>query len=179
MGKHKAIKLADIQEAMKPPPQTPTPEQLAKGGYEDRFVMHVDTQTKAKAHVSAHSPVERWYRAKRLTDTQMGAIELVRSLWRQIELRQRVTATYGERTPISFDNEWAAIHEIEARKKLDRIEGYFIPWQWDAFENIARFDEPAGSAGASLGFSGTTGAQAAMLMLVRLVADGIAKEERL
>lgn len=161
------------------PGETPTPEQIAQGGYERKFVTHVETGTVTTAHISAHSPVARWKKAERLSDSQIAAITLCEALWAKCGLRQKLTASYGERMPMGCDNEWIAVHEIEARRDLKRIEGYCVPWQWEAFENIVRFDETAGSAGASLGFSGSKGAQAAMLMLVRCVADQIAKEERL
>lgn len=161
------------------PGETPTPEQLAKGDIERQYVTHVETATVAMAHISAHSPVERWKRAGRLSDSQKAAIALCEALWAKCGLRQKLTASYGERMPMGCDNEWIAVHEIDARRRLARIEGYCVPWQWEAFENIVRFDETAGSAGTSLGFSGSKGAQAAMLMLVRCVADQIAKEERL
>lgn len=157
----------------------PTPEQLAKGDIERRFVTHAESATKSMAHISSHSPVERWSKAGRLSDSQMAAIALVRGLWGQTGLRQKLTASYGERIPASCDNEWIAIHEIQARKDLARIEGYCVPWQFEVFENVCRFDEAAGVAGSSLGFNGTKAAQAATLMLVRCVADQIAKEERL
>lgn len=178
MGR-RSIKLADVQQAMRPAREMPTPEQLAKGTYQDRFVTNVDDQTRAKAHVNAHSPVERWIRAGRLSDTQQAAIVLVRALWGKIELRQRLTSTYGHRIPTGSDNEWLANSEIQARKDLARIEGYFLPWQWEVWENVVRFDEPAGTAGSALGFSGTKAQQSAVLMLVKMVADMIAVKERL
>ena len=159
--------------------EAPTPEQLAQGGYERKFITHVETGTVTTAHISAHSPVARWKKAERLSDSQVAAIALCEALWAQCGLRQKLTASYGERLPMGSDNEWLANTEIEARRRLKRIEGYCVPWQWEWFENIVRFDETAGSAGASLGFSGSKGAQAASLMLVQCVADHIAKEERL
>lgn len=158
----------------------PTPEQMAKLGIERRFVTHAESATKSMAHISSHSPVERWERAGRLSDTQLSAITLVRALWERCGLRQKITATYGERLPLSASNEWIAVHEIQAMRDLTRIERYVRPvWAFEVFENVCRWDEPAGVAGAALGFNGTTGAQAATLMLVRMVADQIAKEERL
>jgi len=157
--------------------QIPPPEQM--GDMQDRYVTHVETGTITKTHVAAHSPVQRWKRAGRLSDTQIAAIALCEALWTKCGLRQKLTASYGERIPASCDNEWIAINEIQARKDLARIEGYCVPWQFEVFENVCRFDEAAGVAGSALGFNGTKAAQAATLMLVRCVADQIAKEERL
>ena len=164
--------------------EAPTPEQLAQGGYERKFVTHFDPDTgistKTMTHISSHSPVERWIKAGRLSDSQIAAIALVRALWAKCGLKQKLTASYGERMPIGTDNEWLSMHEIQARIDLTRIEGYINPpWAFEVFENVCRFDETAGSAGASLGFNGSKGAQAATLMLVHIVADQIAKEERL
>lgn len=161
------------------PGETPTPEQLAQGGYERKFVTHVETGTVTTAHISAHSPVARWKKAERLSDSQIAAIDLCEALWAKCGLRQKLTASYGERMPLGCDNEWIAVHEIDARRRLARIEGYCVPWQWEVFENVCRFGENAGTTGSSLGFKGSEGAQAATLMLVRCVADHIAREERL
>lgn len=161
------------------PGETPTPEQLAQGGYERGFVTHVETGTVTTAHISAHSPVERWKRAGRLSDSQIAAIALCEALWAKCGISQKLCSTYGERLPIAFENEWAAVHKMDAQRRLDRIEGYIPPHMWSVWENVVRFDEPAGTAGASLGFEGSKGSQAAVLMLVMNVADIIAREERL
>lgn len=161
------------------PGETPTPEQLAQGGYERKFVTHVETGTVTTAHISAHSPVARWKKAERLSDSQIAAIDLCEALWAKCGLRQKLTASYGERMPMGCDNEWIAVHEIDARRRLARIEGYVPAHMWEVWENVVRWDEPAGMAGASLGFEGSKSSQAAVLMLVMCVADLIAKEERL
>lgn len=157
--------------------QFPPPEQM--GAMQDRYVTHVETGTITKTHVAAHSLVARWKRAGRLSDTQIAAIALCEALWAKCGLRQKLTASYGERMPGGCDNEWLAASVIQAGKDLARIEGYCVPWQFEWFENVVRWGEAAGSAGASLGFNGSKGAQAATLMLVQCVADQIAKEERL
>ncbi len=156
----------------------PTAEYIAKGNVERRYVTHVETQTKSMAHVSNHSPVERWERAGRLTDTQMTAIALVRSLWALTGLKQKTTANYGEVILGGFDNEWAAVRTIQAAKDLARIEEYVPAHWWECFENVCRFDEPAGVAGASLGY-GDRNAEIRAHMIVVCVADLIVREERL
>lgn len=156
----------------------PTPEQIAKGDTERRFVTHAETATKAMAHISAHSPVERWIRAERLSDSQIAAIALVRGLWGKCGLKQRTTANYGERLPVAFENEWAAVHKIQAQRDLDRIESYVPAHWWECFENVCRFDEPAGVAGSSLGY-GSRNAEVRAHMIVVCTADLIAREERL
>ena len=156
----------------------PTPEQMAKLGIERRFVTHAESATKSMAHISTHSPVERWERAGRLSDTQMAAIGLVRALWERCGLRQKITATYGERLPLSASNEWLAVHEIQARRDLTRIERYVPAHWWECFENVCRWDEPAGVAGAALGY-GSRNAETRAHMIVVCTADLIAREERL
>lgn len=157
--------------------QIPPPEQM--GAMQDRYVTHVETGTITKTHVAAHSPVQRWKRAGRLSDSQIAAIALCEALWAKCGLRQKLTASYGERVPSGYDNEWLAASVIQAGKDLARIERYVPPHMFEVFENVVRWDEPAGTAGASLGFEGSKSSQAAILMLVMNVADIIAKEEKL
>lgn len=155
----------------------PTPEQIAKGVYERGLVMHAETATGAAAHVATTGPVERWFADRRLTDTQMAAIGLVRGLWEIAGIRQKVTGTYGERLP-ACSNEWLAVREIDARHELHRIQDWFPPPYWEVFENCARFDEPAGVAGSRLGF-GTRSARDRAHTVVCFVADFIAMKEGL
>lgn len=161
------------------PGETPTPEQLASGDYERGFITHVETGTVTTAHISASSPVERWKRDGRLSDSQIAAIALCDALWANTGLRQKLTSTYGERLPPGTDNEWIAVREIQARRDLERIEGYVLPWQWEVYENVVRWGEPSGTAGGSLGFNGSKETRAAVLMIVWTVADTIARRERL
>lgn len=156
---------------------TPTPEQIAQGGYKRGMVMHVETATGSLAFMSAHDPVERWKRDGRLSTTQTLAIALVRRLWELAGVKQRVTASYGERIPHS-SNEWAAVNEIEARKDLHRIQDYIPSHYWDIFEQVVRHGEPAGVAGSRLGFGSRSGSERAHIV-VCFVADVIAMKERL
>lgn len=155
----------------------PTPEQLAKGGYERKFITHVETATKPMAHVVATEPVERWHKEGRLSDTQYAAIALVRALWRLAGVSQRVTANYGERMPPGTTNEWLAVQEIEAREDLHRIQAWFPRHYWEMFEAVCRFDEPAGTAGSRLGW-GTRSARDRAHTVVCFIADYIASKER-
>lgn len=158
--------------------ETPTAAQLAHGGYERRFVTHVETNTKAMAFVSSHDPVERWVRDGRVSDTQMTAITLLRRLWRLAGISQKVTASYGERIHGIGSVEYRAINEIEARDDLHRIQGYIPKPYFDVFENVCRHGMPAGVAGAELGY-GSRSAQDRAHQIVVFVADLIAMWERL
>lgn len=158
--------------------QTPTPEQLAKGAYGRKFVMHVDSATETMAYVSRHDPVERWIASERLEDGQIAAIRLCQRLWSLAGVSQPVTAAYGERIPGTGNVELRAVNEIEAREDLHRIEDYFPAKYWAIFELVCRFGEPAGVAGSRLGYGDRSGADRAHTV-VCFVADKIAEQERL
>jgi hypothetical protein len=70
------------------------------------------------------------------------------------------------------------IAEIEARGDLHRIRSGFPNPYWDLFENVCRFDEPAGIAGSRLAGDSRSAANAARLV-VAMVADTIYLRERL
>lgn len=166
----------------KPALQTPTPEQLANGKYARRFVNHVESNTEAMVHVSRHHPVERWKAADRLEAHQVAAIELCQSLWNIAGLPIRVTASYGERIPVTGSSERLSNEQIDARNRLYRIRDYFAgldKW-WDVFENVCRFGESAGVAGTSLSQGGSNrAAEERAHTVVCFVADIIAQNERL
>ena len=79
--------------------------------------------------------------------------------------------------PVDFDVTGLR-SEIEARDDLKRMKGYFPPQHWDVFENVVRFDEPAGVAGSRLERAPSTRETAARLC-VQFVADVITMKERL
>jgi hypothetical protein len=163
------------------PRATPNVFTTQHGDYQDRFVMHAETATRAKALVNrGGDPVSRWEAAGKLEPHQMLAITLLRGLWDQVGIKQRVTANYGERIG-GGDAEHAITRQIEARDRLHRIRDYFpapLGSYFDVFENVVRHDWPAGVAGAGLGRSEKT-AQARALTIVQFVADFIAMKELL
>lgn len=152
------------------------------GDYQDRFVMHAETATRAKALVNrGGDPVSRWEAARKLEPAQMLAITLLRELWDRAGIKQRVTANYGEMIHGGSDTEHAAHRQIQARHDLHRIRDYFpapIDGYFDVFENVVRHDWPAGVACAGDGRS-EKAAQARALTIVQFVADIIAMKERL
>lgn len=152
------------------------------GDYQDRFVMHAETATRAKALVNrGGDPVSRWEAAGKMEPHQMLAITKLRGLWELAGIRQRVTANYGEPMHGGSDTEHAAHRQIQARHDLHRIRDYFpapIDSYFAIFENVVRHDWPAGVAGAREGQSEKT-AQARALTVVQFVADIIAMKERL
>lgn len=147
-----------------------TPEQAAKGTYQGHGRRYVNR---------GGTPVARWVAAGRISDAQALAIQLCLRLWAVAGVSQRTTATYGERLPPGGHmSEAQALREIEARKDLRRIEGYVPARYWEVFENVCRFDEPAGIAGSRLGECDKA-AEVAARTIVCFVADVIAMKERL
>lgn len=159
---------------------TPTPEQLAKGGYKRRFVMHTETATETAAFVSRHDPVKRWEDLGRLEPHQLAAIDLCQHLWETACLPIKVTGTYGERIAATGSSEARTNAQLDARESLYRIMDYFAGLEkwWAVFENVCRHGEPAGIAGSRLGYGGRSGADRAHTV-VCFVADKIAEQERL
>lgn len=146
-----------------------TPEQRAKGTYdgERRIVNRGGT------------PVMRWIAAGKLSDTQAISIQLCYRLWGVAGLSSRTTSSYGERIPAAVtQDERLALVEIEAREDLHRFQDYVPALYWSIFENVCRFDEPAGVAGSRLGF-GARSAEDRAHMVVCFVADTIAMREGL
>lgn len=156
-----------------------TPEAEKHGCYEDEFVTHVETGTKARAVINrGGSPVCRWKAARRLSDTQLVAINYVTRLWELSCRMPHLTASYGERVPGGGDAERNAGREIDARNKLHEIQGYIPRTYWNVFEAVVRFDEPAGVAGSILANSSRNAKHTAFLA-VCFVADCVAMKERL
>lgn len=157
----------------------PTPEQSAKGDYQRTDFIHADYAQRVTAYINrGGTPVARWASEGRLTDGQQRGIAHTLYLWRLAGLKQRTTANYGERIPGAADSERRCTNEIEARDDLHRIKGYIPTPYWNVFENVVRFDEPAGVAGSKLGMGSRSAADRAH-QIVCFVADLIVMQERL
>ena len=63
--------------------------------------------------------------------------------------------------------------------EIKRISGSFPGHYWDVFQNVCRFDEPAGVAGSKLQSTRKHSAETTARTIVCLVADMIAMRERL
>jgi hypothetical protein len=157
----------------------PTPEQIRKGGVEREDFIHADLGQRVTAYVNrGGTPLARW--KPHLTDTQWAAIQHCIRLWDITDSSPRLTASYGERIGGS-SAEGNANRVIDAREDLWRIIDYFpgpLRTYWQVFENIARFDMPAGVAGSALSESNRTN-EARANQVLRFVADYIAMRERL
>lgn len=147
-----------------------TPEQRAKGTYTDG----------ARPVNRGGTPVMRWLASGKLSETQGIAIQTCYRLWDIVGIKQAVTASYGQRIIGTGSEEHRAAMWLDARDDLARIEGYFdgLKSYWGVFENVCRFDEPAGVSGSRLGF-GNRSAEDRAHQVVCFVADIIADKEGL
>jgi hypothetical protein len=150
-----------------------TPEAQAHGDYTP--VAQTGEQRKAMINRGG-TPVARWIKARLLSDSQQAAILHCLTLWRLAGHHQRTTANL-DRTVYGTPGDGNP-REVEARIDLHRIRDYFHPTHWGIFENVVRFDEPAGIAGSKLGRASGRAEQAA-LNCVCMVADVISWKERL
>lgn len=122
------------------------------------------------------TPVARWKTAGLLSESQLAAIDHCIGLWDAIGTSGGLVANL-DRTVFGSPGE-GNIREIEARDDLHRIKGYFPTKYWDTYENVVRFDEPAGFAGSRL-TECKNDAVAAARTVVQFVADIISMKERL
>lgn len=138
------------------------------------------------------SPLAMWKAQNMLTATQEAAIAYCIRLWEFLPPMSRCTATYGVRifgNADGFESEGAINAYMDAKDDLARIcggldrngaqvVGYIPAKYWRVFENCIRFDEPAGVAGSSLGYTGRSG-NAKAHTVVAFVADLIVMREGL
>lgn len=124
----------------------------------------------------AGSPVQRWLTAGMLTESQMIAIRHCERLWKLTERSTRLVANL-DRTIFGLDGDGNQ-GEIAARIDLHRIIDTIPGTYWSVFENVVRFDEPAGRAGSKLA-SDNKQRRAKAHVIVCFVADLIAMRERL
>jgi len=120
--------------------------------------------------------VHRWKAAGLLSDGQQAAILHCERLWGLTDTSGRLVANL-DRTVFGCPGD-GNLAEIEARDDLKRIKGYFPETYWNVFENVCRFDEPAGTAGSRLANNARSAIDAARLC-VCMVADMIVMRERL
>lgn len=159
----------------------PTPEQMARSDYTRDTITHADSYQRAVVHINrGGTPLARWRdpAAPKLSETQNRAIDHMLYLWSVACREPRVTAQYGERIAGHADSARRLTCEIEARQDLHRIQDYIPAHYYRVFENVIRWDEPAGVAGSRLGFGERSGADRAHT-IVCFVADIIADRERL
>ena len=120
--------------------------------------------------------LDQWEAKGLLSETQLAAIAHMQRLWRLVESGQRTTTNWSQ-TVFGVGGEGHFL-EVQARDDLQRIRSGFPSTYWDVFENVLRFDEPAGTAGSRLSNVSRSAKEAARL-IVCLIADTIYMRERL
>jgi hypothetical protein len=125
------------------------------------------------------NPFERWRARGDLSDTQIAAILHCQRLWDCAGGPTGLTANYEPR--IAAARYGGDTRQLEALDDLSRIKGYFVfPMDryYQVFENVCRFDEPAGVAGSKIERK-SHGREHAARLVVGFVADIIYQRERL
>lgn len=114
--------------------------------------------------------VARWHRTGEITDIQLGAIEYVQGLW------ERAATVPGlvfdpMKVPGGAGGDGLAQHQ--ALSDLHDLRGRIPHRYWSVFENVCRWDEPAGTAGSALATNSRSALTSARIC-VCFVADLIA-----
>lgn len=122
------------------------------------------------------TPIARWRAAGLLSEHQLAAILHCIRLWELTSASTRLVANL-DRTIFGTPGN-GNIAEIEARNDLHRIRSGFPAKYWAVFENVCRFDEPAGVAGSKLAEDDETRRSMARAV-VCMVADMIFERERM
>jgi hypothetical protein len=159
-------RFSDTQAAQDSQRATVNPHAAAHGIYE--------TNTRAIVNRGG-TPVARWRAAKLITESQMAAIEHCWNIWACIGRSGGLVMDLNRVQSRGTGDGWA---EQQALDDMRRIKGYFPEKWWNIFENVCRFDEPAGSAGSKL-CNNRDEHVAAARTTVQFVADVIATNERL
>lgn len=122
------------------------------------------------------TPIDRWRRDGHISPSQDAAIAHCIALWGAISNSAGLVANL-DRTVFGSPGEGHS-REVEARTDLQRLKSHVGPQFWSLFENVVRFDEPAGVAGSRLG-APTQKREFAARLAVQFVADIITTKERL
>lgn len=151
----------------------PTASQLANGDYRRDTIIHADTAQRATVHINRDSAIlERWIAAGE-PGFEKGPVQAIRDcqfFWHRLG-GPRLTAHYGERMPRGgpSDGVGQADALIELRTRAELVP----PSYWQVFENVVRWNLPAGVAGSDFARN-TAQSIAAAKAIVGLVAGVIA-----
>jgi hypothetical protein len=129
---------------------------------------------------AAVTSVDRWLASggPGFEDPQRRAIDHVRSLWAVTGSGPRVTARYdGLRIPRTGGGADSRENYLSALHTLQHYESQFPRYVWEAFEQVVRFDEPAGLAGSRMA-NNAAQQQAHAKACVGFVASKIAEWKR-
>ena len=122
-----------------------------------------------------HSPVARWIAAGKLNETQITAIDRCIALW---ERAGKTSGLVMDMDKIAGGQPSSGLAQQEALDQLARIKSYFpgrLRSYWEIFEDVCRFDRPAGSAGSELATNRRSAIDYAQFC-VRFVADVVAQQ---
>jgi hypothetical protein len=122
------------------------------------------------------TPLARWRKAGMLSDSQNVAIDHCIKQWSLIGGSSGLVANL-DRTVFGSPGE-GNHREIEARESLHRMKEHVGHKYFNVFENVIRFDEPAGQAGSRL-TDANSKRQTMAFACVQFVADIIVLKERL
>lgn len=114
--------------------------------------------------------VDRWKRESQLTETQAKAIAHCEALWQRAAT---VRGLVADPLRIVGQPGGSGLSQQEALDELSKYKGRVPPRYWDVFENVCRWDEPAGVAGSSLATNARSALTSARTC-VAFVADLIA-----
>lgn len=119
------------------------------------------------------TPIARWRGEKLLSDTQNLAIDYCIRLWERAG-RQALTMDPMKVVGIPPSSGWS---QQEALDELAHFKKAVPTTYWSVYENVCRFDEPAGTAGSKLA-SDNSSARVSARIIVCFVADLIAMWKR-
>ena len=120
------------------------------------------------------STVARWQSMGSLTDSQLAGINHCQNLWAKLGSQSVVVDFNKVRGQPHTDG----LTQHEALAEIHRISKGYPDKYWSVFENVCRFDEPAGVAGSRLANTKPR-AETAARTIVCFIADMIATRERL
>lgn len=144
---------------------------------------HGDYEQLGQFHAARHaminrkgSPIAAWFKegGPGFEDPQARAIEYIERLWVKAATPGRLVANYGVTVRGGFEGR----DHFEAIDELGRWQTEFGVDYWSVFENVVRFDEPAGVAGSKLAANRPQSASAAKA-IVGFIASMIAQRKRM
>jgi hypothetical protein len=124
--------------------------------------------------------VERWHRAGKLDDRQMTAIAIYEGAWRRHIGEPRVVANWSavivRQATAALELRAASQHDARQLLRLFDQDIFFRRGldDFNVWQNVVIFDEPAGVAGSRLGFASQQ-AQAVACFVIQSVAHEIAQ----
>lgn len=170
-------RLIDRDRVANDVPNEPSSFVRQHGDYERVHAIGSGGEINMRPHINrGGTPIARWRRDGHISESQDAAIAHCIALWEIVGSSGKLVANL-DRTIFGCPGDGHP-REIEARDNLARVKAYFTPKLWDVWENVVRFDEPAGVAGSRLERA-VSARELAARHAVQFVADIIAMKERL